>query len=507
MILLIDFGSQTCHLIHRRLRDLGINVKIVEPETAYTKAQELRPRGIVLSGGPASVYDKNSPTLDKRIFNLKIPVLGICYGMQLTAYLIKGQVKAGKNKEFGPATLQTNGQSKLFTGLSQKPFQVWMSHGDLVTRPPAGFEIIASTNDVKTTAMQDERRKIYCVQFHPEVEHTRNGRLILRNFITEICGLKVSNHRLDVPLLIKTLRRHVGKDLAIAAVSGGVDSTVTAALTAKAIKTHLLAVYIDSGLMRSGTKEMVEKIFIKYLKVKPIIVSAHQEFLQVLEGITDPEAKRKAIGALYINLFEKIAKQHPKVRVLIQGTIYSDVIESKGTKYADKIKSHHNVGGLPAKLNLKLVEPLRGLYKDEVRKLGKKLKLPPAFINKQVFPGPGYAIRIIGAVTEKRLQKIQQADNILLEELDKSAWLKKVYMSFPILTGANSTAVKGDGRFFGEVVALRIIESKDVMTSNWSRLPYWLLQKISSRIVNEVPDVSRVVYDITTKPPATMEWE
>ncbi|MBI2009991.1 MAG: glutamine-hydrolyzing GMP synthase [Candidatus Chisholmbacteria bacterium] len=507
MILVVDFGSQTAHLISRRIRDLGVPVQVVEPEKVMQKINGHRSSGIIFSGGPAFVNVKGSPTIDKKVFDAGIPILGICYGMQLTGYLLEGKVKPGKVKEFGPAVLQINTASKLFAGFSGKPFQVWMSHGDTVLEPPKGFDMIASTADIKGGAMHDEKRKIYCIQFHPEVEHTRFGKLMLRNFVAEICGLKTKNHRTDLKGLIAQIKRDIGRANALCAVSGGVDSTVAAALVARAVGKQLVPVYIESGLMRLGTAEEVRQIFTKQFKIQPVIVEARKEFLTALKGVKDPEEKRQAIGALYIKLFEKEAKKHKGMDVLVQGTIYSDVIESKGTKHADKIKSHHNGGGLPKELGVKLVEPLRGYYKDEVRKIGRRLGLPRRLVQKQVFPGPGQAIRIVGAVTEKRLAQQQQADQIVLEEMEKSGWLKRVYMSFPIMTGAPSTAVKGDGRFFGEVVALRIIESKDVMTTNWARLPHSLLQKMSSRIVNEVPDVSRVVYDITTKPPATMEWE
>jgi len=505
--LVVDFGSQTAHLISRRVRDLGVQVRVVEPEKVFARIKTHKPKGIIFSGGPAFVNVKGSPTIDKKIFDVGIPILGICYGMQLTGLLLNGKVKPGKVKEFGPARLRISNASKLFTGLSGKPFEVWMSHGDTVLEPPKGFKMIASTADIRGGAMHDEKRKIYCIQFHPEVEHTHFGRLMLRNFVTNICGLKIKRHVIDLKLLVAKTKKAIGRANALCAVSGGVDSTVAAALVAKAVGKQLVPVYIESGLMRLGTREEVEDIFSKEFKIKPVVVDARREFLAALKGIRDPEKKRKAIGALYIKLFKKQAKIHKDLDVLVQGTIYSDVIESKGTKNADKIKSHHNVGGLPKELGFKLVEPLRGYYKDEVRKIGRMLGLPAKMVQKQVFPGPGQAIRIVGAVTPERLERQQQADQIVLEEMEKSGWIKRVYMSFPIMTGVSSTAVKGDGRFFGEVVALRIIESKDVMTTNWARLPYSLLQKISSRIVNEVPDVSRVVYDVTTKPPATMEWE
>ena len=507
MILIIDFGSQTAHLIGRRLRSLGVAVQYSDPEDALSSIKDKQPKGIILSGGPASVYEKGAPTVDRKIFDLGIPLLAICYGMQLTGYLLKGNVIAGNVKEFGPAMLHVERQSPLFSGLSGKPFQVWMSHGDKVEGVPPGFDVIGSTDDVAIAAMQNRKKHISCVQFHPEVEHTRYGSLLLRNFVTAICGLPVKRERINLSELIQTVKKDIGEANALCAVSGGVDSTVAAAIVARAVGKQLIPVYIESGLMRNGTKEDVVSLFQHHFHSKPVVVDAQELFLTRLRGISDPEQKRKAIGALYIELFQQQAKKYKGVDVLVQGTIYSDVIESRGTRHAEKIKSHHNVGGLPQTLGFRLIEPLRAYYKDEVRNIGKLLGLPPKAVNKQVFPGPGYAIRIIGEVTEERLDRESQADAIVLEELDGAGWLKKVYMSFPIMTNTFSTAVKGDGRFYGEVVALRIIQSRDVMTTTWARLPYGLLQKISSRIVNEVPNVSRVVYDITTKPPATMEWE
>ncbi len=507
MIVIIDFGSQTAHLIGRRIRDFGIEVKLVDPENIIATIRVLKPEGIIFSGGPASVYDKNAPSIDPRIYDLKIPILGICYGMQLTGQILHGEVRMGKVKEYGPAILHLEGNSPLLAGITAKPIQVWMSHGDKVVRAPPEFTVFGSTDDVEIAAMENPQKKIYCIQFHPEVEHSNYGKLMLRNFVENICRLKLTRLTISVSMIINSLKINIGQDRCLCAVSGGVDSTVSAALVAKAVGKQLVPVYIESGLMRTGTQEEVEKLFRQHFGIKPVIVHAEKEFLAVLRGVTDPEIKRKNIGRLYIELFQKIAHKQKGPEVLVQGTIFSDVIESKGSIHADKIKSHHNVGGLPQELGFRLVEPLRNFYKDEVRKIAKLLKLPSEFIQKQVFPGPGFAIRIVGEVTQKRLDQIKLADDIVLDEMRSAGWLKKVYMSFPIMTNTDSTAVKGDGRFYGEVVALRIIQSTDVMTTNWVRLPFDLLQKMSSRIVNEVPDVSRVVYDITSKPPATMEWE
>ena len=519
MIVVVDFGSQTSHLISRRLQELGVLVKIVVPKEILRFAQNDKSvRGIIFSGGPASVYEKGAPSIDPEIFKFKIPILGICYGLQLTAKLLGGKVISGK-KEYGPAKLKIkNEELKITEGLPRE-FTIWMSHGDEVVELPRGFKTIGSTEHVPFAFVYNSDRKIYGVQFHPEVEHTQYGLQILSNFVG-VCdfgsGLKsqskfkIQNLKFKIKELERNIKETVGESYVIGAVSGGVDSTVAATLTAEAIGKRFIPIYVENGLMREGTKDHVKKIF-KKKGNNPIIVNAVGETLKRLSGRADPEEKRKIIGNLYIEIFEKEmeklkAKKIP-VKFLLQGTIYSDVIESQGTKHSAKIKSHHNVGGLPKKMRLKLLEPLRHFYKDQVREIGVRLGIDKESIYKQPFPGPGFAVRIRGVVTKKRLKMAKQADNIIIFELEKSGWLEKVFLSFPVLTGAKSTAVKGDGRHFGEVIALRVVESKDIMTSTWSRLPYEVLQKISSRIVNEIPGVSRVVYDITTKPPATMEWE
>ncbi len=526
MILIVDFGSQTTHLIGRRIKELGAGVKIIQAEEILRFAQnDKNLKGIILSGGPASVYEKNAPTIDKKIFSLGIPILGICYGLQLCSRLEGGKVIPGK-KEYGPAQLKINPSAssgsklKITQNLSES-FVVWMSHGDEVIKLPKGFKSFGSTEHVPFAFVGDLKRNIYGVQFHPEVEHTEFGLQILRNFI-DICNISHSGKPKAHPesgsgqarmtdKIIDEIKKIVGeKDYVIGAVSGGVDSTVASVLTAKAIGKRFIPIFVDNGLMRKGTEEHVAKIF-KRIGIKPIVVNAVGEMLKRLQKITDSEQKRKIIGNFYIEIFERemkklLAKKIP-VKLLLQGTIYSDVIESQGTKYAAKIKSHHNVGGLPKNMKLQLLEPVRNFYKDEVREIGRKLGLPEEFVNKQPFPGPGYAVRIRGEVTKERLAMEKKADEIVLFELEKAGILENIFLSFPVMTNAYSTAVKGDGRQFGEVIALRIIESKDIMTSTWARLPYDILQKISSRIVNEIPGVSRVVYDITTKPPATMEWE
>lgn len=508
MVVLIDFGSQTAHLIARRVREFGITVEIVEPEDALSAVKKFKPSGIILSGGPSSVYEKGAPTIDKKIFSLGIPVLDICYGLQLRSHLLGGEVRSG-TKEYGPAEVRMIKNESRITKSLPKEFTVWMSHGDSVLSMPKNFKIVGSSKTVKYAFVTDDKNKQYGLQFHPEVEHTENGLVILKNFL-DICNLKTKKKVYDLKSMEQQIRDQVGDSYAIGAVSGGVDSTVAAALVANAIGKQFIPIYVENGLMRAGTADQIRKIF-KHIGIQADIVECEDEMLKLLRGVDDPEEKRKIIGNFYIEIFEremkKLVKSGKDVKFLVQGTIYSDVIESKGSKHASKIKSHHNVGGLPEKMKLKVVEPLRELYKDEVREIGKMLGLPKEFVQRQPFPGPGYAIRVRGEVTKERLVRERQADVIVLEELEKAGLMDQVFLSFPIMSGAYSTAVKGDGSFFGEVIALRIIDSRDIMTAKWSELPYSVLQKISSRIVNEVPEVSRVVYDITTKPPATMEWE
>lgn len=468
------------------------------------------PSGIILSGGPSSVYEDGAPTIDPVIFSLGIPLLGICYGLQLMAHLSGGEVVQGR-KEYGPVKveLSTRGKEAGITKNVLEKFTAWMSHGDEILKIPSGMKVMATTKNMNFAIVGDIKKKVYGLQFHPEVEHTDFGLEILRNFLS-ICGLEIGTQTISSSSLIDDIREKVGVSYVIGAVSGGVDSTVAAVLTAKAIGKRFFPIYVDNGLMRHDMREHVETIF-KHIGIEPIIVDAKKEMLVLLKGIKDSETKRKIIGRHYIEIFEreldKLEKKGIKPDFLMQGTIYSDVIESKGTRHSAKIKSHHNVGGLPKHMRMKLLEPVREFYKDEVRAIGLKMKLPVAFVYKQPFPGPGYAVRIRGEVTEHRLMMQEKADRIVMEELGREGLLDSVFISFPVLTGALSTAVKGDGRSFSEVIALRVVESADVMTSTWARLPYDVLQTISSRIVNEVPDVSRVVYDISTKPPATMEWE
>ncbi len=505
MILIVDFGSQTTHLISRRLKDIGITSKIIDPEKLMVALNESSPAGIILSGGPASVYEKNAPSIDKRIFELNLPILGICYGWQLMTQLLGGNVESGK-KEYGPTTLRVYDFHDLFYGAPDK-FIVFESHGDTVVKLPAGFAIMASTPSVEYAAVGNKARKMYGVQFHPEVHDTRFGKQLLENFATRICGLGVKPVKLDLNSMVEEIKVKVDKNKVIGAFSGGTDSAVAGALVAKAIGRQFIPVYIDSGLMREETLGRIKDTFPKVLGIPVKIIHARKEFLQALNGVTDPEQKRKVIGKLYIDLFQAEAAKHKNVRFLLQGTTYADFIHSQGTKRSAHIKSHHNVGGLPKNLPFKLLEPLRYFYTDEVRKIGLKIGLPREVVFQQPFPGPGHAVRIIGEVTTDRLNKQVLADSIVLDEMQKAGQYTKVFQCWSIMTGINSTAVKGDGRFYGEIIAIRVVKSKDRMTADWARLPYNLLAKLSTRLVNEVPGISRVVYDITTKPPATMEWE
>lgn len=510
MILIIDFGSQTAHMIGRRVRDMGVEVQIIEPENVLQAVKQYKPKGIILSGGPSSVYEENAPTVDAHLYELLIPILGICYGWQLTAHLLGGKVIRGHH-EYGPTQVSIASKSALFKNVEANELKVWMSHGDEVIELPTGFDYHVSTPKVKAAGVGNFERKIFGVQFHPEVEHTQEGKRILQNFVESVCGEIVVERKIDVEELISSVRDIVNAKspncVAIAAVSGGVDSTVASAVVARAIGKRFIPVFCDNGLMRVGTRDEVTYIFEKLLDVKPVILDTKEIFLRHLAGVSDPEKKRITIGNLYIKLFEEEAKKHENIGFLVQGTIYSDVIESQGSKHSSKIKSHHNVGGLPENMQFDLLEPLRNFYKDEVREIGRQLGLPDVVLQKQPFPGPGQAIRILGEVTPERLEKQQKADQIVMEVIREEGLYDKVFQSFPIMTGALSTAVKGDGRVYGEIVGLRIYDSSDIMTAGWTHMPYEVLQRISSRIVNEVPDVSRVVYDITTKPPATMEWE
>jgi GMP synthase (glutamine-hydrolysing) len=505
MILIVDFGSQTAHLIGRRLRQIGVTPAYVHPSEALEEAKKSKPSGIILSGGPSSVYDAGAPTISRELFELDVPVLGICYGWQIMAKLLGGTVK-NATKEYGPEAIEVKALSGVLEKLPQTSFSVIVSHGDSVTALPPGFKSLASTRSVEYRAVENATSKLYGVQFHPEADHTEYGTEVLRNF-SESCDEKIEMLALDPQQIIDDIKAKVGDQKVICAVSGGVDSTVAAFLIAKAIGKNLIPVYVESGLMRAGTDDHVQYIFSELVQANLMIVDARARFLKALKGVSDPEQKRKAIGSLYVDIFQEVALQHKDASFLGQGTIYSDVIESKGSKHASHIKSHHNVGGLPADMKLELLEPLRNYYKDEVREIGRLAGLLEEVVMQQPWPGPGHAVNIMGEITEKRLAQVMQADQIVTDEMKQAGLYEQVFECFAIMTGAYSTAVKGDARVYAEVVAVRSYDSSDIMTAQWTRVPHEVLATISSRIVNEVPDVSRVVYDITSKPPATMRWE
>ncbi|MDZ7586794.1 MAG: glutamine-hydrolyzing GMP synthase [Patescibacteria group bacterium] len=502
MIAVIDFGGQTCHLIARRIRELGVISQVVGYKAKIEKNKDWE--GIILSGGPSFVNVLGAPTIDQAVFNLGVPVLGICYGMQLMGKLLGGQVGKGKAKEFGMVEANLK-KSVLFSGCVGKQ-AVLMSHGDQVLKLPKGFINLGNSQDVKNAAMFKDN--FYAVQFHPEVVHTKNGRKILANFLFKICRAKKSWNYADyLARQIQLIKVQAETDWVICGLSGGVDSATAAAMVFKAIGNNLKCVYVDTGLMREKETEQIVRDFKQFFGQSLVTIKAEAKFLKALKGVIDPEQKRKIIGKLFIDIFETEAKKW-QAKWLVQGTIYPDVIESAGKHdSAETIKSHHNVGGLPKKMKLKLIEPLRDLYKDEVREIAKKLSLPQQIINRQPFPGPGLAVRIRGEVTKERLERLRQAEAILQEESKKFKLPEGIWVTQAIYVPLSTTGVKGDGRSWDEMIAIRSLTSVDAMTADWTRLPYELLAKVSARIVNEVAGINRVVYDITTKPPATMEWE
>ncbi len=515
MIIIVDFGSQTTHLISRRLRELSIETKIVTPEEFFDITKDLQYDGIILSGGPASVYEEGSPTIDKKIFDLGKPLLGICYGEQIMAHVTDGEVHPGKKKEYGPAVLTLNEPSPLFSfkGLesevqSLKSINVWMSHGDEVEKAPSGFKTIGVTETIPHAAIANEEKKMYGIQFHPEVVHTQFGLQILGNFAS-ICGLSPKTQPISkefVEKMVLDIKDSVKDATVIGAMSGGVDSSIACLLVHQAIGDQFTPIYIDSGLMRAGETNELKKTFEHNYKMNIKIIDAEEEFLNNLKGITDPEKKRKIIGSTFIDVFEREAEKL-NASFLVQGTIYPDVIESAGTKHSQNIKSHHNVGGLPSHMKLSLLEPIRNFYKDEVRKIGSILDLSHEITHRHPFPGPGLAIRIIGEVTKYKLEILRKADRIVQEEVAQAGLGDKLWQVFAVFTGIKTTGVRGDSRAYGETIAIRGVESQDVMSVNFAQLPYELLGRISVRIVTEVPEVNRVVYDITNKPPGTIEWE
>ncbi|MCL6559121.1 MAG: glutamine-hydrolyzing GMP synthase [Firmicutes bacterium] len=505
LIVILDFGGQYTQLIARRVRECRVYCEILPYFTTPEELVARQPRGIILSGGPSSVYEENAPVLPVQVFDLGVPMLGICYGMQLMGHLLGGRVVAAPHREYGKTVLDVRADEGLFKGIDRKT-QCWMSHGDRVEDVPPGFEVTARTEAAPVAAMEDRKRSLYAVQFHPEVVHTPQGRRILENFLYDICGCSgtwTMGSFLDEA--VAEVRQAVGSGRALCALSGGVDSSVAAVLVHRAIGDRLTCVFVNHGLLRKGEPESVKKAF-GQLGIPLVYVDAAARFLDKLHGITDPEAKRKIIGEEFIRVFEEEAHKLGRVEFLVQGTLYPDVVES-GTATAARIKSHHNVGGLPEDLRFKLVEPLRWLFKDEVRELGKELGLPEEIVWRQPFPGPGLAVRILGPVTEEKLRIVREADAIVTGEIKKAGLDRRIWQYFAVLPDIKSVGVMGDSRTYAYTIAVRAVDSRDGMTADWAQIPYPVLEAISSRIVSEVPGVNRVVYDITSKPPATIEWE
>lgn len=506
-ILVLDFGSQYTQLIARRIRELGVYSEIKPFSTPIEEIEKTEPKAIILSGGPASVWDDDSPSIDRELFELGIPVLGICYGMQLTAQLLGGIVERSNMREFGPATLKILDGFDLLSGIPDKS-GVWMSHGDRVLELPPGFVSIAESENSPAAAMKNREMRIYGTQFHPEVAHTKFGKEILSNFLFKIAKCEGTwTPRSFVETAIKDIREKAGNSTVICGLSGGVDSAVAAVIIERAIWDKLRCIFVDTGLLRSGESEEVVQSF-KHMGLNLIHVDARERFLKRLSGVTDPEKKRKIIGEEFVNVFEEEASKIKDARFLAQGTLYPDVIESVSVKGPSAtIKSHHNVGGLPEKMNLKLIEPLRELFKDEVRAVGRELGVPDDILNRHPFPGPGLGIRIIGEIDEERLEILRQADRIFIEEIKKGGIYDDIWQAFCVFVPVKTVGVMGDERTYENVIAIRAVTSLDGMTANWARIPYDLLEKISVRIINEVRGVNRVVYDISTKPPSTIEWE
>jgi GMP synthase (glutamine-hydrolysing) len=513
-VVILDFGSQYTQVIARRVRECQVYSQIVPFDTPAKEIAALHPKGIILSGGPSSVYAKKAPHPDPAIFKLGLPVLGICYGVQLMAHFLGGKVEHSDHREYGHGQLHLNEKCPLFEGLGAT-MDVWNSHGDKVTKLPKGFRIVAKTENAPYAAVEDPKRRFYGLQFHPEVAHTPRGKELLENFIYEICKA-VPDWTMGsfIEEMCEKIRTTVGNDHVLLGLSGGVDSSVAAALLHKAIGDQLTCVFVNNGLLRANEAESVQRIFGEHFHIKLKYVDATTRFLKRLKGVTDPERKRKLIGNEFVYVFQDATKQlargkNSKFKWLAQGTLYPDVIESVaiGGNPAAMIKSHHNVGGLPKNMKFKLLEPLRELFKDEVREVGAQLGLPKEIVHRQPFPGPGLAVRILGEITRERLRILKEADTIVMSEMKASDWYYKVWQSFAVLLPVKSVGVMGDERTYENTCALRVVESQDGMTADWVRLPYDLLARISNRIVNEVKGINRCVFDITSKPPGTIEWE
>ena len=506
LVLVVDFGGQYNQLIARRVRENGVYCEIISYDHTIEEIKSKNPMGIIFTGGPNSVYGEGAPQLDKAIFDLKVPILGICYGQQLIAYTLGGEVKSPEVREYGKTEVDLDDKSLLFEGIEQKQ-ECWMSHTDFVATAPKGFRIVATTSQCPVAAMEDEENRIYGVQFHPEVEHTPFGRTMLTNFLFKVCKLKADWSMASfAEEKIKAIKELVGDKKLICALSGGVDSSVAAVMVHKAVGKQLTCIFVDHGLLRKDEGDQVEKIFTKQFDMNFIRVNAKERFMSKLKGVSDPETKRKIIGEEFIRVFEEEANKIGNIGFLVQGTIYPDVVES-GTKTSATIKSHHNVGGLPKDMDFKLIEPLRELFKDEVRAVGEELGIAHDLVWRQPFPGPGLAIRVLGEITEEKLLITSEADAIFREEIANAGLQEKIWQYFACLPNIKSVGVMGDERTYCHTVALRAVTSSDGMTSDWARIPYEVLDIVSRRIVNEVKGVNRIVYDVTSKPPSTIEWE
>ena len=511
-ILVLDFGSQYTQLIARRVREMNVYSEILPWDISSERIQALNPKGVILSGGPESVTNSNTPRVPEIIFELGIPILGICYGMQTLAEQFGGQVASSKIKEFGHAQIAIENASSLFDGFDTgSNIDVWMSHGDHVSSLPDAFNLIASTETAPIAAMEHAEKKIYALQFHPEVTHTKEGSIVLENFVIKICNT-IPGWKMDglIAQKIDKIKKQVGDQKVLLGLSGGVDSSVTAMLLDQAIGQNLICMFVDNGLLRKNEAEDVESLFREKLDLNLIVVDAKKIFHRHLKGVSDPEQKRKIIGRTFIDIFDnESAKLKDEINFLAQGTIYPDVIESSGSESneARVIKSHHNVGGLPDDMEMELVEPLRDLFKDEVRKMGLELGLPPEMINRHPFPGPGLGVRVLGEITTEKVNTLQEADAIFIEELTKAGLYCEVSQAFCVYLPVKSVGVVGDARGYADVIAIRAVVTVDFMTATWAKLPYEFLELVSNRIVNEIEEISRVVYDISSKPPATIEWE
>jgi GMP synthase (glutamine-hydrolysing) len=509
-IVILDFGSQYTQVIARRIRECNVYSIILRYDTPAAELIALRPKGIILSGGPASVYAKNAPLPDRGVFKLGVPVLGICYGLQVMAHYLGGKVEPGQRREYGKGTLRVQDSFCPLFGNLPETLQVWNSHGDKMSKVPAGFKSVAVTENSKFAAIEDRPRKIFGLQFHPEVAHTPLGRDILANFVHSVCGCgKNWTMHSYIDPAVAAIREQVGDERVILGLSGGVDSSVAAALLHKAIGDQLTCIFVNNGVLRGREAQVVREVFGRHFKIKLQYVDASSLFLKRLKGVTDPERKRKIIGKTFIEVFEAATRRVGKAKFLAQGTLYPDIIESVpiAGNPAAMIKSHHNVGGLPKKMRFQLVEPLKCLFKDEVRELGLELGLPREIVLRQPFPGPGLAVRILGEVTRSRLDVLRNADIIVVEEMKTSGWYYKIWQSFAVLLPVRSVGVMGDERTYDYTLAIRAVESQDGMTADWVKLPYDLLERLSSRIINEVKGINRVCFDVTSKPPGTIEWE